>query len=282
MAPAAGLLAMRQPQCRHGGDRDEAVRAMLPRRRYEPESKGRYRVRVFSPLGYYPQHSIALPNARLLVNDELIVSSVYVEPPEVHGLEHSFELEYLALEETRFLAGIALAVHPDNGRAYTYPLHEHVDVDFGVDDDAVIEAAQQLATRIFDHSEWSRRTVPPPACGRPAYQWREAGVNVDNVRNVVCATQLNDHLLMRGLGALLRADMCCQHHEIADAAALQLYVALVAEIDSDAKSQAALLGEIQIAIGHCALNFAGTAHRVDHAREFRQHPVAGSLDAMRP
>ena len=25
-APAAGLLAMRQPQCRHGGDRDEAVR----------------------------------------------------------------------------------------------------------------------------------------------------------------------------------------------------------------------------------------------------------------
>jgi hypothetical protein len=186
----------------------------------------RVRVRVFSPLGYYPQHSIALPNARLLVNDELIVSSVYVEPPEVHGLEHSFELEYLALEETRFLAGIALAVHPDNGRAYTYPLHEHVDVDFAVDDDAVIEAAQQLATRIFDHCEWSRRTVPPPACGGPAYQWREAGVNVDNVRNVVCATQLNDHLLMRGLGALLRADMCCQHHEIADAAALQLYVAL--------------------------------------------------------
>src|SRR5580704_9737143 len=191
----------------------------------------RVRVRVFSPLGYYPQHSIALPNARLLVNDELIVSSVYVEPPEVHGLEHSFELEYLALEETRFLAGIALAVHPDNGRAYTYPLHEHVDVDFGVDDDAVIEAAQQLATRIFDHSEWSRRTVPPPACGGPAYQWREAGVNVDNVRNVVCATQLNDHLLMRGLGALLRADMCCQHHEIADAAALQLYVALDASFE---------------------------------------------------
>jgi hypothetical protein len=97
---------------------------------------------------------------------------------------------------------------------------------FGLDDDEVIEAAQQLATRIFDHSDWSRRTVPPPACGGPAYQWREAGVNVDNVLNVVCATQLNDHLLMRGLGALLRADMCWQHIEIADAAALQLYVAL--------------------------------------------------------
>jgi hypothetical protein len=185
------------------------------------------RVRIFSPLGHYPRHPIAIPGARLLVSDELIVSFVHVEPPEAHGLEHSFDLEFLALEETRFLAGIALAVHPENGMAYTYPLHGHVDVDFRLDDDAVIEAAQQLATRISEHSWWTRRVAaPPPGCGGPAYQWREAGVNVDNVLNVVCATQLNDHLLMRGLGALLRADMCWQHLEIADAAVLQLYVAL--------------------------------------------------------
>ena len=52
----------------------------------------------------------------------------------------------------------------------------------------------------------------------------------------------------------------------------------VAEIDADAKSQAALLGEVQIAVGHRALDFAGTAHRVDDAGEFRQHAVAGGLD----
>jgi hypothetical protein len=183
------------------------------------------RVRVFSPLGHYPRHPIAIPGARLLVSDELIVSAVHVDQPEAHGLEYSFELEFLALEETRFLAGIALAVHPDNGRAWTYPLHGHVDVDISLDDDKVIEAAQQLAARPSEH-HWRTRGVPPSACGWPAYQWREAGVNVDNVRNVACATQLHDHLLMRGLGALLRADMCCQHPEIADAAALQLYVTL--------------------------------------------------------
>jgi hypothetical protein len=82
-------------------------------------------------------------------------------------------------------------VHPENGMAYTYPLHGHVDVDFRLDDDAVIEAAQQLATRISEHSWWTRRAAaPPPGCGGPAYQWREAGVDVDNVLNVVCATQL--------------------------------------------------------------------------------------------
>ena len=52
----------------------------------------------------------------------------------------------------------------------------------------------------------------------------------------------------------------------------------VAEIDADAKAQAALLGEIQIAVGHRALNFGRTAHRVDDAGEFRQHAVAGGLD----
>jgi len=46
------------------------------------------------------------------------------------------------------------------------------------------------------------------------------------VLRVVRDTQLNDHLLMRGLGALLRAQMCWRHPEIAEAAAIQLYIAL--------------------------------------------------------
>jgi hypothetical protein len=183
------------------------------------------RVRVFSPLGHYPRHPIAIPGARLVVSDELIMSAVHVDRPEAHGLEYYFELEFLALEEKRFLAGIALAAHPDNGMAYTYPLHGHVDVDFELDDDAVIEAAQQLAARPSEHY-WRTRGVPPPACGGPTYLWREAGVNVDKVLNVVSATPLNDHLLMRGLGALLQADMCSQHREIEGVALLPLYVAL--------------------------------------------------------
>ena len=66
----------------------------------------------------------------------------------------------------------------------------------------------------------------PQAQGGPAYKRRGAGVNVARVLDVVRATQLSDHLLMRGLGALLRADMCWQHREIAEAAVIQLYIAL--------------------------------------------------------
>ena len=44
------------------------------------------------------------------------------------------------------------------------------------------------------------------------------------------------------------------------------------------KRSRSLLGEIEIAVGHRALDFAGAAHRVDDAGKFRQHAVAGGLD----
>ncbi len=199
----------------------------LPRRLRGGRRGPGLRVRVFSPLGFYPQHPIVIPGARLLVRDDLIVSAIKVEPPEAQGLgdEHFSELEFLALEEMRFLAGIVPAVHPDNGMAYTYPLRGHIDVAFGLSDDALLDAAQQHATRASERGRRSPAAVLPPACGGPAYRWREAGVNVARVLDVVRATQTNDHLLMRGLGALLRADMCWQHDEIAEAAVIQLYIA---------------------------------------------------------
>jgi hypothetical protein len=73
---------------------------------------------------------------------------------------------------------------------------------------------------------------------------------------------------------------CLQPRRDVDALAVNV-IAIgdhVAEIDADAKSEAPLLGEVQIAVGHPALNFAGAAHRIDDAGEFRQHAVAGGLD----
>jgi hypothetical protein len=183
---------------------------------------------MFSPLGFYPQHSITVPGARLLVREDFIVSAVQVEPAKEHAfsVEHTSEFEFLAVEETRFLAAIVLAVHPDDGMAYTYPLSGHVDVALGLDDDTLFETARRLAACWSERGWGVRGGVPPPATGGPAYTWREAGVDVARILEVVRATQLTDHLLMRGLGALLQADMCFRHLEISEAAILQLYVAL--------------------------------------------------------
>jgi hypothetical protein len=52
----------------------------------------------------------------------------------------------------------------------------------------------------------------------------------------------------------------------------------VAEIDPDPEPDPAVLGYPGLAVDHCPLQFHGTAHRVDDAREFRQHAIASILD----
>ena len=51
----------------------------------------------------------------------------------------------------------------------------------------------------------------------------------------------------------------------------------VAEVDPDAEPDPAVLGYPGLTIDHRPLHLGGTAHRVNDAGEFRQHPVAGSL-----
>ena len=66
-----------------------------------------------------------------------------------------------------------------------------------------------------------------------------------------------------------------------DAVAHQIAVALldhVAEMDADAKLDAALGRQAGIALDHAVLHLDGAAHRVDHAAELDESSVAGALD----
>ncbi len=52
----------------------------------------------------------------------------------------------------------------------------------------------------------------------------------------------------------------------------------VAEIDPDPKGNALVLGHLGVAVRHRPLDLDGAAHRIDDARKFHQHAVAGGLD----
>jgi hypothetical protein len=188
------------------------------------------RVRLLAPLGFYPRHRIEVPGARLLARDDIVVSAVEIDVRvgDYSGSEDFSELEMLALEEKRFLAAIALAVHPEDGMAHTYPMFYHIQVAPDLDDDALLEAARKYLESGPERQWWWRRpgSALPPDGGGPPYRWRDQGVDADRVLEIVRATNLADQLLMRGLGALLRADMCWARPEIAEAAVMQLYVAL--------------------------------------------------------
>ena len=52
----------------------------------------------------------------------------------------------------------------------------------------------------------------------------------------------------------------------------------IADIDANTELDPTLLRHVGIAPKHAALDFDGTAQRIDHARELSQHAVASSLD----
>jgi len=131
----------------------------------------------------------------------------------------------MALEEIRFLASISLAVPPADGMAYVYPLNTAFDVERGLPDGVVLELAHKYVERFMEEDR-RRDVVLPPVAGGPPYEWREKGVNAVLVAELVRDISLTDHLLMRGLSALLRSNMAWRHQEIAEAGQLLLYVAL--------------------------------------------------------
>src|SRR6516225_9592593 len=52
----------------------------------------------------------------------------------------------------------------------------------------------------------------------------------------------------------------------------------IANIDADAEYDAPLVRNLGLAIDHRPLDLDGATHRINDAREFRQHTVAGVLD----
>ena len=68
----------------------------------------------------------------------------------------------------------------------------------------------------------------PTAVGGPPYQHQQNEVDETLLSHLMSSIALDDHLLMRGLGAFLKASMLWQRTEFAEAATLMLFVALEA------------------------------------------------------
>jgi len=175
----------------------------------------------------------------LILRDDIAFSAVVVQPPEVHGLEaeHESELEFLALEEIRFIGCIGLALHPERGMVYPYPLQIHVDLPLmriragSIDawnPEALVAQARILAASISSDDYRRRAAVLPPILGGPSWNTHQERLDLKLLRGMLENIAPDDWLPLRGLGALLRADMLWQHREFGEHAVMALHVAMEA------------------------------------------------------
>ncbi len=189
----------------------------------------KHRLRLHSPIGRYPKQSLRLGGSRLLIREEIVISAVPIDPPEFHGLgiENLSEIENLTMEEIKFFAAITISFRPSDGAVCLYPLPLfRIEDGACSDDDWAFKESAEFLTQVSQSDHFVSGSVLPPLFGGPTYDFHHAPFDLATAEKAHEKISTTDHLLIRGLGALLKSKMLWVRPEFYEPALLELYIAL--------------------------------------------------------
>jgi hypothetical protein len=131
------------------------------------------------------------------------------------------EVTLLAFEEIRFLSAILLSMRPDHGVLHIYPSGAHI-IDATSDIAVLCEQAKEFASKLAD----DRLRISAPISGGMPYSFSTQQIDRKVYKKLVTRISVQDHLMLRGLSAILKADMLQVHREFGEEAQSILYVAM--------------------------------------------------------
>lgn len=184
-----------------------------------------------SPLGSYPEETFLGTTSALATAPDICFSIVRLH----RGLEHwdFSEVDTLSPVEVPLLAALTLAV--DEGERYIEPYPTHQAIYLRASSDRSLDAATVEEAR-----EWIRAYVKrhkleqdvadivhrPPVAGGHEYDTVPSR-NRDVHRNAILQLlESADPVTLRGLSALLKANMAWAHRELNEAACISLWISL--------------------------------------------------------
>lgn len=189
---------------------------------YKPVSCG-FRVRLMSPLGVYPDHSIILEDAAFIVSSDLCFSIVRIVE-EDWGFS---EVDSLSPLDIPLLGSLLLS-----GAGYPYPVGG-VELETATQEplnsDCIAECRQHLLAHLEEertHAGPATAIHSPPASGGHSYEAHDFGEVREKVFDCMARLEPADAVILRGVGSLLKAQMAWTHGEFADAACIYLWIAL--------------------------------------------------------
>ncbi|MEX0845965.1 MAG: hypothetical protein WD022_11830 [Balneolaceae bacterium] len=191
-------------------------------------------VRAYSPLGYYPSKSILSFDAALIQHEDLFFSFVKLfrdEPDDYYS-----EREWLYPVEIKFLSSLVLSVPKKHGKIYSYPdaIGYKVKIEDSKDlthEDTIQKIKTELITKIKARNSHFWDVAPlGPLFGGPNYQVNTNADNVDYQNEIFTAIDLSNHLLIRGLGGLIKGDLLNIHHIFHTEACISLHIAMEASM----------------------------------------------------
>jgi hypothetical protein len=192
-------------------------------------------VRVFHPRGQYPRAMVAQAEGLYCADDEVVfcVTSTRRWSPIEDSVPYT-EMDWMTPDELRFIGSIYLCELWGGAKLMFYPVHYYSPVinraKLDLTKNSTVEAIRNLVIRgiHFPQSTWHQAAIlqecvslrysliPPEQVdlSRQALLWR-------NVKTT-------DHLLLRGLSALMKSDMLSRYPEFFEEATISCFIALEA------------------------------------------------------
>ena len=189
---------------------------------YKPVSCG-FRVRLMSPLGVYPDHSIILKDVAFIVSSGLCYSIVRIVEEDWGGAE----VDSLSPLDIPLLGSLLLSragyPYPVGGLVLETATQELLSAD------CIAECRQHLLAHIEEEKTDAGPATAvhtPPASGGHPYETHDFGEVREKVLDCMTRLESADAVILRGVGSLLKAQMAWTHGEFADAACIYLWIAL--------------------------------------------------------
>jgi hypothetical protein len=191
-------------------------------------------VRLLSPLGVYPIEGFRHREAAMVLSHDacaILTAFKKIQVPE----DYYSEIEFLSPFEVRVLASVILSRVPDSGSICLYPTllaMERPDAGFDLSDMQALDRLMSEFRTFIQGERQYRELRSPPLIGGRAYSFNEyAGLRYAHQREIFDAIDVSDHLMTRGLGALIRAFMLFSFSEFTESAGMALWVSMEASFE---------------------------------------------------
>jgi hypothetical protein len=200
-------------------------------------------VRLLSPSGIYPSRiAFRRPDAAIVARPDLmaLVTRFHpITPPEEYYFS---EVEMLSAFEVRALGAVLLSRTRYSGGFEIYPAeveYQTCDPELDLSRNDVLNAlAMKLNSQLASCACESIHR--PPCAGGKAYEMNPyAKFSRKRFGQLLDLIDVNNHLLVRGLGALIKAGMLFRHREFLEQACMSLWISLDASFQLFRREMAA-------------------------------------------
>lgn len=191
-------------------------------------------IRLLSPLlSDYPLGEFRNPLASIVITPDLmlmVTSFENIETPE----DHYSETEFLSPFEVRLLSAVLLSWDTESGMCGFYPTmvelqRPHVGLDLS-DPTVLDRLVDEFRTFLADEVPFLE-LHRPPCVGGWAYRFNEyATLRYQQQAQIFDSIDFRDHLTIRGLGALMKANMVGSLCELLGSACMSLWIAMEASL----------------------------------------------------